>query len=95
MRILHKRNLKTFYGAAAVTSVLEAKDQAYTDFMARRLVEMAGHTVMGCLLLEEAERNEEFDKSLEVYVKYGQAECTKHADFISNFKPEEMQAYTY
>ncbi|MDE5846025.1 MAG: acyl-CoA dehydrogenase family protein, partial [Muribaculaceae bacterium] len=71
---------------AAVKSVLEVKDQAYTDFMARRLVEMAGHTVMGCLLLEEAGRDEAFDRSLEVYVKYGQAECTKHADFISNFK---------
>ncbi|MDE7409233.1 MAG: acyl-CoA dehydrogenase family protein [Muribaculaceae bacterium] len=80
---------------AAVKSVLEAKDQAYTDFMARRLVEMAGHTIMGCLLLEEAGRDEAFDRSLEVYVKYGQAECTKHADFISNFKPEEMKSYTY
>ena len=79
----------------AVKSVLEVKDQAYTDFMARRLVEMAGHTVMGCLLLDEAGRDEAFDRSLEVYVKYGQAECTKHADFISNFKPEQMTAYTY
>lgn len=80
---------------AAVAKVLEAKDQAYTDFLARRLVEMAGHTVMGCLFLEEAGRSEAFDKSLEVYVKYGQSECTKHADFISNFKPEEMKAYTF
>ena len=80
---------------AAVAKVLEVKDQAYTDFMARRLVEMAGHTVMGCLLLEEAERNEAFDRSLEVYVKYGQAECTKHADFISNFATEDMKIYTY
>ncbi len=80
---------------AAVKSVLEVKEQAYTDFMARRLVEMAGHTVMGCLLLEEAGRDDSFDRSLEVYVKYGQAECTKHADFISNFKPNQMQAYTY
>ena len=80
---------------AAVKSVLEVKEQAYTDFMARRLVEMAGHTIMGCLLLEEAGRDEAFDRSLEVYVKYGQAECTKHADFISNFKPEQMQVYTY
>ena len=80
---------------AAVKSVLEVKDQTYTDFMARRLVEMAGHTVMGCLLLDEAGRDEAFDRSLEVYVKYGQAECTKHADFISNFKPEQMTAYTY
>lgn len=80
---------------AAVNLVLEAKDTAFTDFMARRLVEMAGHTVMGCLLLDEARRNDVFDKSLEVYVKYGQAECTKHAEFITNFKPAQMKAYTY
>ncbi len=80
---------------AAVKSVLEVKDQAYTDFMARRLVEMAGHTVMGCLLLDEASRSEGFDKSLEVYVKYGQAECTKHAEFITNFQPSQLAAYTY
>ncbi len=79
----------------AVNAVLEVKDTAYTDFMARRLVEMAGHTVMGCLLLDEASRSDAFDKSLEVYVKYGQAECTKHADFISNFKPEQRAAYTF
>lgn len=79
----------------AVAAVLEAKDQAYTDFMARRLVEMAGHTIMGCLLLDEASRSEAFDKSLEVYVNYGKAECAKHADFIANFKVEEMQAYTF
>lgn len=79
----------------AVAAVLEAKDQAYTDFMARRLVEMAGHTIMGCLLLDEASRCDAFDKSLEVYVNYGKAECAKHADFIANFKVEEMQAYTF
>ena len=80
---------------AAVNNVLEVKDNAYTDFMARRLVEMAGHTVMGCLLLEEASRSDAFDKSLEVYVKYGQAECTKHAEFITSFKPEQLEAYKY
>ena len=79
----------------AVKAVLDVKDNSYTDFMARRLVEMAGHTVMGCLLLDEASRSDAFDKSLEVYVKYGQAECTKHADFISNFKPEQQAAYMY
>ena len=79
----------------AVTAVIDAKDSAFTDFMARRLVEMAGHTVMGCLLLDEASRSEAFDKSLEVYVNYGKAECAKHADFIANFKLEEMQAYTF
>ncbi len=79
----------------AVAKVLEVKDTAYTDFMARRLVEMAGHTIMGCLLLDEVSRSDAFDKSLEVYVNYAKAECTKHADFVANFKVEEMSAYTF
>lgn len=79
----------------AVAKVLEVKDTAYADFMARRLVEMAGHTIMGCLLLDEVSRSDAFDKSLEVYVNYAKAECTKHADFVANFKVEEMSAYTF
>lgn len=80
---------------SAVASVLEVKDSAYTDFVARRLVEMAGHTIMGCLLLDEASRSDAFDKSLEVYVNYGKAECAKHAEFLANFKVEELSAYTF
>lgn len=79
----------------AVAKVLEVKDTAYTDFMARRLVEMAGHTIMGCLLLEEVSRSDAFDKSLEVYVNYAKSECAKHADFIASFKVEEMSAYKF
>lgn len=79
----------------AVAKVLEVKDTAYTDFMARRLVEMAGHTIMGCLLLDEVSRSDAFDKSLEVYVNYAKAECAKHADFVANFMVEEMSAYTF
>lgn len=78
---------------AAVATVLEAKDQQFTDFMARRMVEMAGDIIMGYLLLLDANRNAEFTKSTEVYVKLGEAEVTKHADFIANFKPAEVEVY--
>ncbi|MDE6558343.1 MAG: acyl-CoA dehydrogenase family protein [Muribaculaceae bacterium] len=81
--------------ADAVQSVLGVKDSAYQDFMARRLVEMAGHIVMGYLLLEDTQRDESFRKSLHVYVNYGQAEVAKHADFIGNFRPEEISDYLY
>lgn len=78
---------------AAVASVLEVKDQAYTDFMARRMVEMAGNIIMAYLLLQDANRNDAFTKSAEVYNKMAQAEVNKHADFIANFTPAQLDAY--
>lgn len=81
--------------AAAVESVTSVKDSQYNDFMARRLVEMAGYCVMGYLLLEDTQRDGMFRKSLNVFVKLGQAEVEKHSDFISNFKPEEITNYLY
>lgn len=77
----------------AVTTVTEANDNAYADFMARRLVEMAGVIIMSYLLLDDANRNESFVKSAEVYSKLAQAEVAKHADFIANFAPSQISAY--
>ena len=77
----------------AVNSVVELKDAAYTDFMARRMVEMAGNIIMSYLLLQDATRNEAFNHSAEVYVKMAQAEVTKHAEFIANFTPSQLEAY--
>ncbi len=81
--------------SAAVESVMGVEDTRYHDFMARRLVEMAGYTVMGYLLLDDTRRDASFRRSLNVFVKYGQAEVAKHADFISAFRPEEMENYLY
>ncbi len=77
----------------SVKTVTEAGDQAFTDFMARRLVEMAGDIIMSYLLLNDANTNDAFTKSLQVYVNYAEAEVTKHAEFIANFKPEQLKAY--
>ena len=77
----------------AVNTVLEAKDQSMTDFMARRMVEMAGNIIMGYLLLQDTTRNAEFTKSAEVYCKMAEAEVAKHSDFIANFTPSQIDAY--
>ncbi len=77
----------------AVEHVTAVKDQAYNDFMARRLVEMAGNIVMGYLLVLDANRNESFTHSAEVYNKMAQAEVTKHSDFIEKFAPEQINMY--
>ena len=78
---------------AAVEKVLAIGDQTYTDFMARRLVEMAGNIVMSYLLLLDANRNEAFSRTAAVYNKMAQAEVAKHADFINNFDPAQLDLY--
>ena len=57
-----KANLETMTEKfqQAVTNVASTKDQPYIDFMARRLVEMAGNIVMSYLLLLDTARNESF-----------------------------------
>ena len=77
----------------AVESVTETKDNEYIDFQARRMVEMAGHIIMGHLLLADTTRNESFRHSAEVYINFGEAEVTKHATFIAHSKPEMMADY--
>ncbi|MCH5327333.1 MAG: acyl-CoA dehydrogenase, partial [Duncaniella sp.] len=79
--------------AAAVEKVTAVDNTAYVDFMARRLVEMAGVLVMSYLLLADAQRNETFTRSLEVYVNLAEAEVIKHASFIDKFNPEEVGTY--
>ncbi|NBH92972.1 acyl-CoA dehydrogenase family protein [Duncaniella muris] len=79
--------------AKAVEAVTAVDDSAYGDFMARRLVEMAGVIVMSYLLLLDANRNESFKRSAEIYTNLAEAEVCKHADFIANFKPAEVEIY--
>lgn len=75
---------------AAVTGVDNAQ---YADLMARRLVEMAGNLVMSYLLLDDANRNAAFTKSLQVYVNMAAAEVTRHAEFINTFDIAQLDSY--
>ncbi|MDE6487300.1 MAG: acyl-CoA dehydrogenase family protein [Muribaculaceae bacterium] len=79
--------------AAAVEAVAAVADTRYTDFMARRLVEMAAGIVMSYLLLLDTARNASFARTTRVYAKMAEAEVAKHADFIANFKPEQISLY--
>ena len=60
---------------------------------ARRLVEAAAHCVMGYLLLRDANEDDSFRHSVEVYVNYGEAEIDKILLFINNVKQEELEYY--
>lgn len=77
----------------ALKTVVDNKNTEYTDFHARRLVEMAGHIIMGYLLLGDTTRNEKFLNSANVYVNFGEAEVEKHHKFIMSFKPDGLENY--
>ncbi len=77
----------------AVSAVTAVNDTTYTDFMARRMVEMAGNIIMGYLMLSDANRNEGFSRSAGVYCKLEQSEVARHADFIAAFNPAQIDLY--
>ncbi len=79
--------------AAAVEKVTATKDNELIDFMARRLVEMAGNIIMGHLLLLDTTRNDKFATSARIYINMGEAEVAKHAAFIKGYTAEQLADY--
>ena len=77
----------------ATQTIGEVGNTEYTDFHARRLVEMAGYTIIGYLLFLDAQRAPRFMKSAEIFIKYGQAKVCAHASFIANFNPDQLGMY--
>jgi len=77
-----------------VPKVTDTKDNEYIDFHARRLVECAGYICIGYLLLSDADKApEEFRRSAEVYINYGETEVKKIKEFIEGFPVENLQYY--
>ncbi|HOK50940.1 MAG TPA: acyl-CoA dehydrogenase family protein, partial [Bacteroidales bacterium] len=57
----------------AVKKVVDANNNEFVDFHARRLVEMAGFIIMGYLLLMDTNRDHNYWKTLEVYLKFARS----------------------
>lgn len=76
-----------------VQKVIDSKNNEYVDFQARRLVEMAGNIIIGYLLLLDANRNEKFRSSAELFIKRSKAENAEKAMFINEFDIEDLGTY--
>lgn len=74
----------------AVEDVQKVGDSEYLDFHARRLVEMAGHIIMGYLLLIDAQRDDAYNNSAEIFVRLGAAWNSERYEFIMNFAQEDL-----
>lgn len=79
----------------AVTEVEGKEDNEYTDFHARRMVEMAGNIIMGYLLLHDTVRDEEFRNSAEIFIKLGRSENSQKYDYIMNTEMKDLGVYRY
>ena len=77
----------------AVETVKSMGSDELVDFHARRLVEIAGYTILGNLVLLDANRSEAFRKRAEVFTAYGECMVQRHASFIAAFKPESVEFY--
>lgn len=75
----------------ALTLVQGTENSELLDFHARRLVEMAGYTVMGHLLLQQSALDgEQYRISAVCFIKEGSAKCAAHLSYIENFMPEQL-----
>lgn len=81
--------------AELVKAVAGTKDTEYIDFQARRLVEAGAHCVFGYLLLQDANKDESYRRSAEVYINYGEAEIDKIYTFINKFNREDLVYYKH
>ncbi len=81
--------------AELVEAVAGTKDTEYIDFQARRLVEAGAHCVFGYLLLQDANKDESYRHSAEVYINYGEAEIDKIYTFINKFNREDLVYYKH
>lgn len=74
-------------------AMVHGHDNNYIDFHARRLVEMAGHIIMGYLLLLDAQRCGDFTKSARVYIRKAKSWNQERYDYIAGFSEEDMSDF--
>lgn len=63
----------------------------YLDFNARRLVEMAGNTIMGWLLVLDTQRDKQYLRDARLMVKLGSAQNKMHLSYLQRCTPADAQ----
>ncbi len=77
----------------ATGSVKEKGDREFSDFHARRLVEMAGNIIMGYLLLINSNTNEDYKKYAEIFIKKYFAEGKESLEYILHSNMKDLNLF--
>jgi alkylation response protein AidB-like acyl-CoA dehydrogenase len=77
----------------AYTIAKKQENREFVDFHARRLVEMAGHVIMGHLMLINANKSEEYKTYSRVFIKKAQAENRNKFEYIATTDMKDVEAF--
>ncbi|MFI5185871.1 MAG: acyl-CoA dehydrogenase family protein [Chitinophagales bacterium] len=83
----------TFEYEDAEARVTVDNNQEFIEFHARRLVEMAGNIIMGYLLLNDMQRDHDYWKTLEVFLRYARAHNQANAAFLGHSTLNDLGKY--
>jgi len=81
--------------AKIVEKVNEHNDNELYDFHSRRLVEIAGNVIIGFLLLFDANNDDVYKKSAEIFIRKARAENIEKVSFINNFDIKDLGSYKF
>ena len=76
----------------AVEKVLEG-DNEFIDFHARRLVEMAAHIIMSYLLLSDAQSDDSYAMSAEIYTGKSKSWNDERYSYIKDFSACQLNPF--
>ncbi len=78
-----------------VMFINEIEDEELMEFHSRRLVEMAGNIIMACLLLIDANKNEEYSTSAEIFIKKAVSENREKQEYIYTTELKDLGVIKY
>lgn len=70
-------------------------NQDFLDFHARRLVEMAGNIIMSYLLLFDTQRDHDYWKTLEVFLRYARSRNHEIFNFLTHSHLNDLGKYRF
>lgn len=78
-----------------VNRIHDIEDSEIFEFHARRLVEMAGHIIMGFILLHDSNRNADFINAADIFTRMAKAANTQRVSFINNFYSKDLSSFKF
>ncbi len=82
-----------FEEMTARVETLDKECAGYKDFHARRLVETAGHIIIGYLLARQAGESEEYANSAKVFCKLAAGKVTEAHAYVMNSQSEDVALF--
>lgn len=85
----------TYEYEEAEARVTVQNNPEFIDFHARRLVEMAGNVIMGYLLLYDTQRDHNYWKTLEVFLRFARSRNTANSVFVSHSNLNDLGKFKF